>query len=263
MLNHALNKINKSKLNLKPFPYFVVDNLIPSKDLKKINKILPSFRDIQENDIYFQSSSKTKKTLLPSSKRYKILTKDKNFKKINLLFKQLKPAIIKKFRKSIEEHVIKKFQKSQLSYHSTYSVMRKGYVKSAHLDRRDHLLHVLYYPSSDSAKGGNIKIMKMKEKKKKKIYDIFPDKKDLGLFKSYKVKDNFCLFTLNVPWSYHAVTKYNGNKDRKYFYVVFDFPSKSVGTKLKNRKKGNNQNEFWKSKVSVVSANRKRKFFSE
>ena len=31
MLNHALNKINKSKLNLKPFPYFVVDNLIQVK----------------------------------------------------------------------------------------------------------------------------------------------------------------------------------------------------------------------------------------
>ena len=44
----------------------------------------------------FKVLQKLKKTLLPSSKRYKILTKDKNFKKINLLFKQLKPAIIKK-----------------------------------------------------------------------------------------------------------------------------------------------------------------------
>ena len=37
--------------------------------------------------------------------------------------------------------VSKKFQNSKLSHHSTYSVMRKGYVKSAHIDRRDHLLH--------------------------------------------------------------------------------------------------------------------------
>ena len=30
---------------------------------------------------------------------------------------------------------------------------------------------------------------------------------------------------------------------------------------LKNRKKGNNQNEFWKSKVSVMSSKRKKIFF--
>ena len=44
--------------------------------------------------------------------------------------------------------------------------MRKGYLKSAHLDRRDHLLHILFYPSSDSSKGGDIQIMKLKKIKK-------------------------------------------------------------------------------------------------
>ena len=58
MLNHALNKI-KSKLKLEPFPYFVVKNLIP-KRIKKLNKILPSFKDINENDIYYQSESRQK-----------------------------------------------------------------------------------------------------------------------------------------------------------------------------------------------------------
>ena len=67
-------------------------------------------------------------------------------------------------------------------------------------------------------------------------FDIFPSKKDLKLFKSYKVKNNFCLFTLNVPWSYHAVSKYNGKNDRKFFYSVYDFPTTSTGKKLKNRK---------------------------
>ena len=83
------------------------------------------------------------------------------------------------------------------------------------------------------------------------------------LMKIYKVKNNFCLFTLNVPWSYHAVSKYNGKNDRKFFYSVYDFPTTSTGKKLKNRKKGNNQNQYWKSKVSVKSSSRKKKFFSE
>jgi len=138
---------------------------------------------------------------------------------------------------------------------------KNGYIKSAHLDRRDHLVHILFYSSSEKLKGGEIKILKLK--KHKKVYDIFPSKKDLIPHKRYKVKNNFCLFTLNVPWSYHSVSKYIGKKDRKYFYVVYDFPSQEGGAKLKNRQRGNNQNSFWNSKVQVESRKRKSKFFSE
>ena len=86
--------------------------------------------------IYYQSISK-QKTLLPSSMATK-LNKNSNFKNLNKVFMKLKPQILKKFEGSIKKYY-KKFQKSRLSYHSTYSVMRKGYLKSAHLDRRDHL----------------------------------------------------------------------------------------------------------------------------
>ncbi len=263
MISYSKKKIFQSKLNLSPFPYFVVKNLIPSKDLNKIIKILPGFEDILDKDIYYQSISKTKKTLLPSSAGYKKLNKNVYFKNLNKIFMKLKPQILKKFEGSIQKHVNKKFQKSKLSYHSTYSVMRKGYLKSAHLDRRDHLLHILFYLDSDSSKGGEIKIMKLKNNNKNNLYDIFPSKKNLKVHKSYKVKNNFCLFTLNVPWSYHAVSKYFGKKDRKFVYIVYDFPSNSTGKNLKNRKKGNNQNEFWNSKVEVASSSRKRNFFSE
>ena len=88
MLNHIIKQINKSKLQIKPFPYFVVKNLIPKKDLKEINKLLPNYKDIKEKDIYFQSASQTKKTLLPSSSRYKSLNKNKHFRKINKIFEQ-------------------------------------------------------------------------------------------------------------------------------------------------------------------------------
>ena len=161
MISYSKKKIFQSKLNLSPFPYFVVKNLIPSKDLNKIIKILPGFEDILDKDIYYQSISKTKKTLLPSSAGYKKLNKNVYFKNLNKIFMKLKPQILKKFEGSIQKHVNKKFQKSKLSYHSTYSVMRKGYLKSAHLDRRDHLLHILFYLDSDSSNGGEIKIMRL------------------------------------------------------------------------------------------------------
>lgn len=261
MLKTIINKINKSKLYSKPFPFFIINNLLNEKDLKKLNKVLPNFEEIKEQDIYFQSKSGTKKTLLQSSIRYKKLTKNNSFNKVNVLFRKLKPFIIKKFKKSIKNFVKEKFYNSKLSYHSTFSVMKNGYVKSPHLDRRDHLVHILFYPSSESDKGGRIQIMSLK--KHKKTYDIFPDLKNLKLFKSYKVKNNFCLITLNVPWAYHSVSKYYGKKDRKFFYIVYDFPSNLNASKLKNQKKGNNQNQYWKYKVSVESSNRKKIFFSE
>ena len=105
--------------------------------------------------------------------------------------------------------------------------------------------------------------MKLKKYNKNGSFDIFPAHENLKSFKSYKVNNNFCLFTLNVPWSYHEVSKYYGKKDRKYFYAVYDFPIEEVGSKIKNRKKGFNKNPFWTSKVSVKSQNRKKTFFSE
>ena len=61
MLNYVKKKINQSKLNVKPFPYFVVNNLIPKKELEKIRKILPSFNDIKEKMCTFRVYPKRKK----------------------------------------------------------------------------------------------------------------------------------------------------------------------------------------------------------
>ena len=81
--------------------------------------------------------------------------------------------------------------------------------------------------------------------------------------KNYKIKKNFCIFFLNVPWAYHAVSKYLGTTDRKYFYIDYDFKSKNLSSISHNRKKGHNQNSFWKKKVKVKSQLRKKFFFTE
>lgn len=260
IIEKILNKINKSRLSTDPFPHFVIKNLISKKKLSLLNKVLPNFYDIKSEDIYFQSKSKTKKTLLPSSKQYKKLIKNKHFKEVNAIFRKIKPVVIKKFNSEILKYVKKQYQNSKLKFHSTYNVMNSGYKKSVHLDRRDHLVHILYYPKAEKSKGGDIQLYSLKNKKK--MFDIFPDTFDLQLKKKYKIKNNFCLFTLNVPWSYHGVTNYYG-KNRKYFYAVYDFISKSDGIRLKNRLKGNNDNNYWKQKVTVYSKKRKNIFFTE
>ena len=260
MYQSIIKKIKNSQLRTSPFPHFVVKNLIPLKELNKLNKILPDFDEVYDEAIYFQSKSKTKKTLLPSSKQYKKLKINKSFKQLNLIFKKIKFIVLKKFERAIKNHVNKKYKSLKFDFHSTYNVMTSGYKKSAHLDRRDHLVHMLYYPKTDNNKGGNIQIFSLKNKKK--FFDIFPNYKDLKIEKTYKIKNNFCLFTLNVPWSYHGVTKYYG-KNRKYFYAVYDFISQSNGIKLKHRLKGNNENNFWHNKVLVFSKKRKQNFFTE
>ena len=86
---------------------------------------------------------------------------------------------------------------------------------------------------------------------------------ELITFKKYKILPNSCLIILNVPWAYHSVKKYIGNKDRKYFYMVYDFPIKNTGSNAKNRKKGFNGNIFWKQKVKVQSSKMRNVFLSE
>lgn len=261
MINFTKKQVLKSKVEINPFPYFVVKNLLPKSDLKKLNKVLPSFNEIADKESLLQSKSKTKKTILPSSRQYKKVHKNAIFKKTDKLFEKIKPLVIKKFEPYIKKYVNIKYQKSKLNYHSSFSIMRKGYKKSAHLDRRDHLVHILFYTTSDHTKGGDIQIEKLV--KNKKVYDIFPNKNDLKVQKKYKVKDNFCLFTLNTPWSYHSASEYMGNKDRKYFYAVYDFPITKLGSIKKNRKKGFNLNSFWKDDVLIKSQTRKKNFFSE
>ena len=261
MLNTAKNKIHKTKIESDPFPYLFIRNLISKKDLNKLNKALPNYNSIINKEVLYQSSSKSKKTILPNSKNYKVLNKNKEFKKINSIFQKLKPIIVKKFNKHINQHVKKKVFSSSLKYHSSYSVMKSGYKKSPHLDRRDHLIHMIFYPSSDPFKGGDICVHKLK--KHKKNYDVFPEKKNLIIKKKYKVFNNSCIIILNVPWAYHSVTTYKSKKDRKYFYMVYDFPISNSGSKYKNRKAGFNQNQFWKNEVTIESTKRKRNFLTE
>jgi len=261
MLHYAKNKIKGAQIQLKPFPYIFLKNFLKSSDLKKINKILPDYSEIEGDGILYQSKSKTKKTLLPNSSVYVKLSKKKSFKDINFLFSKLKPIIVKKFKNQIKTHVKKKFHNTKLNYHSSFSIMKKGYVKSAHLDRRDHLFHMIFYPYSEPSKGGELCINSLN--RRDKVYDTFPDKKNVKIYKKYKVENNSCIIILNVPWAYHSVKKYNGKKDRKYFYMAYDFPIKKSGSKIKNRKQGFNKNQFWNYQVKVKSTSRKNNFLSE
>mgnify|MGYP000900603481 CR=1 FL=1 len=261
MFEYAKKKIIRTKIYNKPYPYIFIKNLIKKDDLQELNACLPGFNSISGKDVLYQSKSKTKKTILPSSVNFKNSFKNDKFREIDLLFKKLKPVIIKKFDKKIKLFVKKKFLPKSLKYHLSYSVMKKDYKKSPHLDRRDHLIHMIFYPSSEASKGGEIIIHKLRDKKS--LFDVFPSSKSLKIQKKYKVFDNSFIAILNVPWAYHSVSTYKSKMDRKYFYMVYDFPIKKSGSIVKNRKAGFNQNQFWKQEVNIESLKRKKIFLNE
>lgn len=261
MINNLKLKIEKAKIEIDPFPHFVIKNFFDKTILKNLNKILPDYEDVEIKNVIFQSSSQTKKTIMPDSKVYKNLLKIEIFKKVNDNLKKIKPIVLKKFKNQILENVNEEFINSKIKFKMNFALMKSGYLKSAHLDRRDHLISGIYYPTTVKNKGGNLKLCKIESKSK--IFDIFPAKEDLKIVKNYKINNNFLVFFLNVPWAYHAVGKYTGKKDRKYFYIDYDFDSKISAGTTKNRKKGMNKNMYWKDPVKVKSLSRKETFFYE
>ena len=71
------NKIQNSKLNKIPYPYLAINNFLPKKYLNSLNEILPSYDELQGDDLLYQSTSRTKKTIFPNSKQFKNLNKKK------------------------------------------------------------------------------------------------------------------------------------------------------------------------------------------
>ena len=67
MFNLAKKKIDQTKIQEKPFPFLFVKNLISKEDLNNLNKVLPNYDSILDDEVLYQSSSKTKKTILPKS----------------------------------------------------------------------------------------------------------------------------------------------------------------------------------------------------
>ena len=111
---------------------------------------------------------------------------------MNKTFEKIKPHIIKKFKTQIKKNVNRNFVNSKIKYHMNFALMKKGYLKSAHLDRRDHLISAIYYPTSVKNKGGELQLCKIKNKQK--VFDVFPSKKSLKIVKNFKIEQNFCGF---------------------------------------------------------------------
>ena len=62
--------------------------------------------------------------------------------------------------------------------------MKKGYLKSAHLDRRDHLISGIYYPITKINKGGNLQLCGFDKNDDFRCISL---KKNLKIIKNYSI----------------------------------------------------------------------------
>ena len=61
MSNIIKSKITKCKLITQPFPHIFIKNFFDKKFVDQLNNFLPSFNEIKEEGVVYQSKSKTKK----------------------------------------------------------------------------------------------------------------------------------------------------------------------------------------------------------
>ena len=239
----------------------IIKNFLPKKILDQLTSSLPSYSELKGNNVFIQSKSDTKRSTFFESEYFKKkLMNKQNLKNVIELFKKVEPIINQKFVDIIPNYICSDFINVKTTFSCSMSACIKNYIKSPHIDRREHKFHILFYPQIQKNSGGELCIWRSKDKK---MYDVFPEKKNLQLIKKIKATPNTCIITLNTPDSYHSVNKYSGLMERKYLYVVYDFPSSKINYELKSRIKGNNDNLFWKKPVKVFSQTRLKKFLAE
>ena len=260
-LNHVTEKIKKSKLCTYPFPHILIKNFLPKKPFNEFVKVMPDYYDLKGDNVFTQSKSGTKRGIFYESKHFKkIYNNNNSFRKIIKIFKKIENEINNKFKEEITKNVDEKYAHSKTTFSCSLSSSVKGYLKSPHIDRREHKFHFLFYLDVQKKSGGDVCLWSSKQNQ---IYDVFPAKNNIKNVKKIVPIPNSCLITLNTPFSYHSVNKYIGSKERKYFYAVYDFHVSKNNYKLHNRKKGNNDNKFWTNQVKIFSKERRLNFIKE
>ena len=205
-LEIVVKNLRKQKVKNNPFPYILIKNFIPKKLFLNFKKTLPSYYDLEGKNIFIQSKSKSKRSIFYESQLFKkLISKNSYFKEVINIFMNLEEHLNDLFQKDLYKNINPNFKNVESNFSCSFSSSINNYIKSPHIDRREHKFHLLYYPDIQLNKGGDICLWSSKEKK---VYDVFPSKKNIKLSKKIIPTPNSCLITLNTPFSYHSVTKY-------------------------------------------------------
>ena len=257
---YIIDNINNIDIILDPYPHIYISNFFPEDFILE----LPNYDEIDDN-VYYQDTHKTKKVITYNSDNYnELVLKNYNFSIINELFKNdndIRDLIFDKFKKILNENLENNFESIDKNVDINYAVSIPGYSKEIHVDRREHLINILYYDTDidfdSNDYGSDLQMWKLKDENIN-VYDVFPNKKDLILCKSYKPQKNSAVIMINLPNSYHSVTSQQELfHNRKYIYIVWDYEKNS-----RNLKQNNNDSLIWKKQNKVYSEDRRKNFIN-
>lgn len=97
-----------------------------------------------------------------------------------------------------------------------------GYENPFHVDSRKRIVHgLLYFGKDQIVSGGELCLAKHKHLNTLKEYPQYPCLSDLEKIRSFEPNDNFGVFVLSTPNSYHKGNTTKGT--RRFLYISIDY----------------------------------------
>lgn len=225
----------KRKILKKPFPILIIKNFINKINQNKIIKeILNVEKKIDVEKVmggrYQYSNHLFKKNDLCND-IYDYFNKKETFQKIlgivdnNKKQFHIKDNQYKKFLKktNILHSLTKKFFPSLLKnsffLEMDFSVAKNNYYREPHHDKDTRILSFLIYlNNTKNSNGGSLEIYKFK-KNYNKLFERFPKKHNLKLYKKIKPQFGQFIAFISSPDSIHGVEKFITKKNEKRIFL--------------------------------------------
>lgn len=259
----VLKNANKENINLKYFPYIVIENALDEELYNRLSLEYPSLRDIKDSNIVnkqyenrqnhrFNMNSiyaKNSKNVSETWKKFINYHTSKDFwLEILSLFKdeilRVHPTLEKKIGCKLEEINIftrfsKELNKKEMSLDCQIAmnspVEKISSVRTTHLDFPNKLFAGLLYmrTDDDDSTGGDLDICKVKENMKKKFYNLKKYKKIPSNFvevvNTVKYKKNCLVFFINSNDSVHSVTNRSITPhNRRLINIIGEFDNLNI-----------------------------------
>ena len=136
---------------------------------------------MEGKNIFIQSKSKSKRSIFYESQLFKkLISKNSYFKEVINIFMNLEEHLNDLFQKDLYKNINPNFKNVESNFSCSFSSSIKNYIKSPHIDRREHKFHLLYYPDIQLNKGGDICLWSFQ---KKRFMMFFHQKKTLNFLK--------------------------------------------------------------------------------
>lgn len=227
--DNSIIEWNDSNLNNDFFPLIVFDNGMFNTDLyDKLKNSFPKISDFKttNNSQSYRTNIELRKEGTREHK-HNVSVLRKKYPEYYKMFEyftgdDFKKQIFKRFDTNILQKNGFKGNIKQSDVLVQICQSTGGYENPFHIDSRKRIVHgLLYFGKDNIVSGGELCIGKHRPLNKLIEYPQYPDLKNLEEIKAFPPNDNFGVFVLSTPNSYH---KGNSTKGvRNFLYISIDY----------------------------------------